>query len=451
MLRLGRTRSLMKPYRTSTTLFLLLALATVAGCGSVPGGAGGAAAGSASPTPVVFWHSMAGELSRALRILVDRFNALHPATPVELVYQGGYDLLQQKIRTSVVAGHPPVMAQMYEAWTAYLNRDKGQEAIASLDRWIRDPAFRKDDFFPVLLDDGCFDGVYLALPCNKSFPVLYYNKDLFRAAGLDPEKPPATWAEFAACGRKLTLDTNGDGRPEQWGFSFAVDPWIFLCMVLQNGGAFLSADGKTSHFDEPPAIEAMQFWIDATRGPDRFAFHTTEFEPQNEYVAGKVAMVLSTSVSKSFMKPLIRFDMGIAPMPQGRRKASIMAGTNVGIFRKAPPALQRAAFEFLEFFSNTENTTYWAIKTNYIPVRRSAVASKVWREWVRLDPTAAVPISQMEFASYEPRFPEWADCRKMLARAMTRALQEGGNAPARLREANREINARLARRLAQVR
>ena len=436
--------------RSSVVRVVALLLSVLAGLGGCGGESASTPAGP-EPEPVLFWHSMAGDLGKSMRKIVDEFNASHPQTPIEPVYQGGYDLLQQKIRTSVVAGSPPVMAQMYEAWTAYLNRDRGQEAIADLGPHLLEPDFALDDLFPVLLTDGTFDGEFLAIPFNKSFPVLYYNKDLFRAAGLDPEKPPATWAQFAEYGRKLVRDRDGDGRTDVWGWMFAVDPWLYLCQVLQNGGSFVSEDGRSAHLDEAPAIEALQYWIDATKNPGAFALRSTEFEPQNEFVAGTVAMLLTSSVSKSFMKPLIRFDMGMAPIPQGRRKAAILAGTNVGIFRKASERQRQAAWEFLKFFSNTANTTYWAIKTNYIPVRRSALSSKVWKDWVALDPTAAVPISQMEYACYEPRYPEWVDCRKILMQAMTRSLQEGGNAQARLTEANREINQRLARRLGGAR
>ncbi|MBI2945513.1 MAG: ABC transporter substrate-binding protein [Candidatus Wallbacteria bacterium] len=413
--------------------------------------AGGCGGGGVEPErgrvqPVVFWHSMAGDLGKTMRVIIEKFNALHPQTPVEAVYQGGYDLLAQKIRTSVVAGQPPVMAQMYEAWTAYLNRDRGQEAILDLRPMLAEPGFDREDVYPVLMEDVTFDGQVLAMPFNKSFPVLYYNRDLFLAAGLDPDRPPATWTEFAEYGRKLTRDTNGDGHNDIWGWSFAVDPWLYLCMVLQNGGTFLSEDGRSANFDRPPAVEALEYWIDACSGPRPFALRSTEFEPQNEYVAGKVAMVLTSSVSKAFMKPMIRFDMGMAPIPQGARHASIVAGTNVGIFRKASPEQQRAAWEFIQFFSATENTTFWAIKTNYIPVRRSATKSKVWTEWLKLDPTAGVAIRQMESATFEPRFPEWVDCRKVLSQAMTQALQERGNARERLAAANKEINAKLARR-----
>ncbi|MBI3893858.1 MAG: extracellular solute-binding protein, partial [Candidatus Wallbacteria bacterium] len=123
---------------------LLAAGLWTGGCGAVSGTATGQGAGGKTVEPIVFWHSMAGDLGKAMRTIIDKFNALHPATPIEAVYQGGYDLLQQKIRTSVVAGQPPVMAQMYEAWTAYLNRDRGQEALLPLDGFVTDADFKKE-------------------------------------------------------------------------------------------------------------------------------------------------------------------------------------------------------------------------------------------------------------------------------------------------------------------
>lgn len=428
--------------RWVATTIIALSLALWAG-----GGLTGCRGAKKEQKGVVFWHSMAGQLGKVMQGIIDEFNETHPETPIVPVYQGGYDMLSQKIRAAVLAGEPPDMAQMYEAWTAYLNREKGEEEVLPLNDFIaNDPDFDQEDIFPVLTRNGTFDGQVLAMPFNKSFPVVYYNKEMFSENGLDPEAPPRTWDEFAEIGRKLTKDQDGDGRPEIWGWSFTVDPQIFLCMVLQNGGTILSATGKHVSFDGPPAVKALQWFLDAVHGPQAFAYRSTGYEPQSDFMARKVAMVLSSSVSKSFMKPFARFDMGIAPIPQGKTQASVLAGTNVGIFKRSPPHKQKVAWDFLKFFTNTENTAKWAVKTNYMPVRHSALETDTFRKALEEDPTVIVPISQIDHARFEPRTPQWVDCRKTLNEYLIKAIVSGKDPARWLAQATSDINTRLRRR-----
>lgn len=374
---------------------------------------------------VVFWHSMAGDLKDVLENIVNKFNQGRTKNRVILRYQGEYGNLKNKITSALRANSPPDMAQMYEAWTSFYNSEKGREAIRPLNDLIeRDKAELNlaADVYPVMLEDNTWDGKVYSFPFNKSFPVLFYNKELFARAGLDKEKPPATWDEFAAAGRKLMQDTNNDGKIDVWGWALNVDPWIFECMVLQNGGKLADGDTRIKPLNSREMLEAVNFYMDAIHGPKAFAYRTNGREFQNDFIAQRVGMIVTTCVSKSFMLDQIGFEWGMAPLPMGKVKRSIMSGTNIGIFNGSPKEKQEAAWQFIKFFTTAEIQEFWAIRTAYVPVRRSAVASQPFRQFLETDATPMAAIAQLDYATFEPRAQAWVDIRDKLGQALLRCL-----------------------------
>lgn len=372
-----------------------------------------------------FWHSMAGELGDALKVLIERFHERHPDIRVVSVYQGSYGSLSQKLIGAVIAQEPPDVSQAYPAWISFLNQDPENPAVLSLDaRIAADPEFHQEDIIQVLLEDCQLNGQLYALPFNKSFPVLYYNREMFEQAGL---QPPKTWAEFAQVGRTLTRDDDLDGRPEQWGWAFNNDSWIFECTVLQFGGSLINADGVTAPFDNDAAVRALEVFVDSAFGIKPYAYPVTGYDHQSDFVARKVAMIQTSSVSRKFMKEQLRFDYGMLPLPAGTRKAAILSGTNICMFntkdgKAADTARQEASWKFLKFFSSAEATAYWSIRTSYVPVRKSAL--ELMEKYLEQDPNARAAIDQLEYAYFEPTLPAWYECRQILRNCFQKVTTE---------------------------
>lgn len=410
----------------------------VAGCG----GGSGLPPGT---TRVRFWHSMAGPLGKALRQVVEGFHKENPDVHVEPIFQGGYAQLSQKINLALLDGSPPELAQMYENMIAFCNRK--EETILSLDdRIAADPELDFGDVFEPFRRTVLLGGRTFSLPPTKSFPVLYCNAALLKEAGLD--RPPTTWDELAEVARRITRDLDGDGTPDRWGYAFVNDPWIFECMVLQEGGAFLKPDG-TAALGGEPARKAMRWLLEATgqgRGP-AFAYRTTGFDHQLDFAEGRVAMIIGSTVSRGFMEEQIDFGMWVAPIPQGPVKATVMAGPNVAIFAGVPEANRQAAWRFLRYMTRTEVTLYWAIATNYLPVRRSALEHPTYQRRLAADPGFGAGVAQLEYAQSEPPLPSWYECRQILNNTMQKCFQE----PARMDALITEGVAEMDRVLAQER
>jgi len=389
-----------------------------------------------------FWHAMAGELGDALKVLIERFHERHPGIRVVSVYQGSYGSLSQKLIGAVIAHEPPDVSQVYPAWVSFLNQDAAKPAVMALDDLIAgDPSFDAADLIQVMLDDCRLNGRLYALPFNKSFPVLYVNNEMLRRASM---QPPTTWAEFARAGRAMTIDADNDGRPEQWGWAFNNDAWIYSGAVLQFGGSLLAPDGRSAPFDEEPAVDALEAFVDAAFGRVPYAYAVTGYDHQSDFVARKVAMIQTSSVSRKFMQDQIRFDYAMLPLPAGTRKAAILSGTNIGMFHTGDEARQQATWEFIKFFVSAEATAYWSMRTSYVPVRRSALA--LMASYLETDPNARAAIEMLDYAYYEPTTPAWYECRQILRNYFQKVTTEYPDLKVDSRPERRRILADYMRR-----
>ena len=368
---------------------------------------------------VRFWHAMGGPLGEVLDSMIDEFNADHPGWFIKSESMGSYDALKQKILASIVARNQPDMAQAYEAWISTL---LGGGALVDLGEL--DPGFQNqmNDFFPVFIQDSIYDGRLMSLPFNKSVPVIYYNKDLFRRAGLDPDQPPQTWDEFARISRKLTRDLDGDGKPDQWGFKFTDHATYFECLLVQNGGRLFDERDHTMLFNSAEGAEALQYLVDLVRKYHAADFYLAGYQHQIDFAAQKAAMIVTSCVSRTFMKKQLKFDWGIAPLLKEKQRGTLVYGTNIVIFARSSDLKQHVAWEFIKWFTSPENAARWSLRTNYVPVRRSSLLLPIMRDEFRENPESLVPIRELDHAFFEPRFAQWLRIREYLGDAVKATL-----------------------------
>jgi ABC-type glycerol-3-phosphate transport system substrate-binding protein len=354
---------------------------------------------------------------------------------------GSYTALSQKLMASVAAGNEPLLAQSYEAWTSQLLEKDAVKPFGDYISEMVDTGYLSD-FFPVMLAECSRNGKLTSMPFNKSVPVYYYNKDLFAKAGLDPEKFPATWDQFIAAAKKLTLDADHDGIPEQWGTAFPTGAaWMFQCLVLQNGGEIFSPDGKKVVFDSPEGIEALQYLVDLVH-KHKVAFLTTGFEHQNDFLSGRVAMIQSSSASLAYMAlQKIPFNMGIAPLPMKKRPAVVLSGTNIIMFRKPGEDLMARGWELVKWMTEPKNTARWSAETSYLPVRRSAFNEKILKDKFARYPGLESAYRQLEHAYPEPNAVVWNTGRSIMDEDGLQPALKGFKTPAQaLHKAAKKIN-----------
>ncbi len=405
-------------------------------------GGGGDGDAGASGEPLRFWHAMGGPLGRSLEQLVADYNA-GAAHPVENVSMGQYEALSQKIMAAVAAGGPPDLAQCYEAWTANL---VANGSIVPFDGFLEDSAGRalRADLVDVFASASEQGGKLWSFPFNKSVRCLYYNRDHFREAGLDPDRPPRTWAEYREYARRLTVDADGDGRPERFGFASQITASMFENLIVQNGGSLLNGDETRVAFDSPEGLEALEFMADLLVR-DGTSLVSSGFEYQNEFLAGKVAMIEGSSVTLAFLEGKYTFALGVAALPAGKKDTQLIAGTDVVLFA-TDPARQRAAFEFVRWFTDTPQTARWAAETGYLPVRRSALEHPVLTARMDAVPGLREALGQLARATPQPKAPGWYAGRTILEREAIEPVLRGTLEPAAaLKAAAEKANAEMAR------
>ncbi len=368
---------------------------------------------------VRFWHAMGGPLGEVLNSMIDEFNAEHPGWFIKSESMGSYDALKQKLLASIVAHNQPDMAQSYEAWISTL---LGGDALVDLGEL--DPSFKNelDDFFPVFIKDSFYDGRLMSLPFNKSVPIIYYNKDLFRRAGLDPEEPPQTWEEFARVARQLTRDLNGDGKPDLWGFEFTDHATLFECLLIQNGGELFDLESRTMLFNSPEGVEALQYLVDLVRKDRAADFYLAGYQHQVDFAAEKVAMIVASCVSRTFMAKQLKFDWGLAPLLRKKQQGAMVYGTNIIIFSRSSLEKQRVAWEFIKWFTSPLNAARWSLNTGYVPVRKSVLKLPVMLKELGENPDSLVPIQELDHAFFEPRFSQWIRIREYIGDAVKETL-----------------------------
>ena len=347
---------------------------------------------------LTFWHAMSGDNEAAMVKITEDFMKEYPHIKVELQNQGGYTDLFDKLMAAAKAGQLPNLAQIYSNRLSWYV-DKG--LVLDLTPYMNDAkigftAEELADIPEMFLDNCIWDGGQYALPFNKSMMVLYYNVDMLAEAGVEV---PTTWEEWAEASKKLTKDTDGDGEPDIYGTVFAnnlstdIAPWVH-----QAGGTALLDDATgTPLFDSEAMKEAISFLNGMFQdGSARFAD-----EDKNANVPvqqGRAAMcVASTSALPTIEKNTMEgINIHCAALPGNKTNDQLYYGTNVTIYDVGTDAEKEAAWLYLKYFIATDNTAYFASQTGYMPVRKSAMASDVYKDVLAAKPMKQVPMDNFD-------------------------------------------------------
>lgn len=359
---------------------------------------------AAAPVTVQFWHGLSGGPETELKSLTDKFNSTNgKSITVKLVNQGAYGDLQKKLMASIAAKTLPDVAQVYNNWI-----NESLSSVVPLDDFVAKDFDNYNDIVESYRNEGAELGKIYTLAFNKSSQVLFYNKDEFKKLGINP---PATWEELAADAKKIKGDT---GKPAL-GYDDLVA--MFQQYMLQNGSEFIS-DGQVK-FTGPDGVAAYKFISELyLNGYARLAgedkYMSGPFGNQNVY------MYVGSSAGASYIKAN-GFELGAAPLPKGKKGAVPQAGTNIAMFTQEP-ANQAAAWEYLKFLTQADNTAEWAMKTGYLPVRTSAFQSQTYQDFMAKDEVAKAAFAQVGDQYFESAFKGSNEVRTLLGTEVESAI-----------------------------
>ncbi len=361
-------------------------------------------------TKIDFYYpvQVGGPITKVIEDYIGRFQAKFPNIEVSPVYAGNYQDTTTKALTAARANTPPAVAVLL-AVDKFTLIDEG--VIEPLDAYIKTDADKAwlNGFHKPFLDGGVALDKLWSIPFQRSTAVLYYNKQAFKEAGLDPEKPPKTWDEMVQFGKAVTTKDSA-GRVMRWGVGIPGNvgsaQWLFEALCAQNGARLVNDTGNKTFFDDPKVVEALQYWTDLSKvhnihPPGILQWGTAPAD----FLAGRLAMLWHTTGNLTNVRANAKFPFGLAPYPGHPKPASVLGGGNIYIFKKAPSEQKAAAIELMKFLTSDEILADWSIKTGYVAPRPGSWETGAMKKYVAEVPEALValnqiPVSVPEFSTY---------------------------------------------------
>ncbi|HEY5791248.1 MAG TPA: ABC transporter substrate-binding protein [Gammaproteobacteria bacterium] len=390
--------------------------------------------------------AVGGALTKIVDGLVADFMKENPDINVKAIYAGNYNDARIKALAALKSGQPAQLSVMFSIDIYELIE---QDAIVAFDDIVQTDADRAwlNGFFPSLMENGKTAGKTWGIPFQRSTIVMYYNKDAFREAGLDPEKPPATWDELVAAGKKL-VKKNGN-QVERWGMmipSTGYPYWMFGALTMQNGQTLMNGDGNQTYFDAAATKEALQFWQDLGSKHGVMPSGTIEWGTlRKNFLEGQTAIMWHSTGNLTAVKDSAKFDFGVAMLPANKRRGTPTGGGNFYIFKQTSAEERTAAMKLVRFMTQPERTAEWSIKTGYIGTRPDAYETAALKQYVIEFPPAAVARDQLEFATAELSTYQTGRVRKLLDDAIQSVLTGSKSVDEALGSAQQQADGLLKR------
>lgn len=319
---------------------------------------------AAQPVELTFWNGFTASDRPFLEAILQEFNETHPDIQVVMDIQP-WDTMYQKLLPSWTSGGEPDLAAMsYNVIPQYV----AAGLLAPLDSFYEGYA-DEANFSEASLSGMTVDGQRYGVPMISFGLMLYYNKDMFEAAGLDPESPPQTWEEWQNAIETLSVDEDGDGTYDQYGLIWGdhAAPNIWPALIWGGGGDFVSEDGSSSMLDDPATVEAVQTWNDLLFQSGRVPLGLSGVEADNLMITQKAAMEISGPwMINAFIDAGINF--GIAQIPESPAGRFTQGDAVYMVVGQSSPN-KEAAYEFLKFWQEEWAQIFWSQNVGFPPVR----------------------------------------------------------------------------------
>jgi len=358
-----------------------------------------------APVEVSFYYPVAvgGPITKIIDGYAAEFEKENPGIKLKPIYSGSYQESIAKALTSLKSGEPPVMSILLSTDMFTLI---DEDAIVPFDEMIKtneDRAWLKG-FYPAFMENSQTGGKTWGIPFQRSTIVLYWNKEMFKEAGLDPNRAPQTWQEQLQYAQKLTK-RDGSGNVTQWGIqipSSGFPYWLFQALAIENGVNLMNEAGTQTYYDRPEVIGALGYWVDLARKHKVHPEGIVEWgTTPRDFFERKMAMMWTTTGNLTNVKNNAKFDFGVAMLPAGKQRGSPTGGGNFYVFRKSTPQQREAAMKFIKWATQPARAAQWSIDTGYVAVSPAAYETPVMKKYVADFPAAAVARDQLPYAKAE--------------------------------------------------
>lgn len=354
--------------------------------------------------------------------LVAAFTAQYPDIHVELGHVPGQEDYRQRLALDFTAGAPPdVMLLNYRRFAQFAD----QGGLAPLDAYLtQSDVLNTEDFFPVALEAFQFEEQLWCIPQNVSSLVVYYNRDLFDAAGLPYPAGDWTQADFLALAQALTQDTDGDGVTDQYGVGLEPNLFRLAPFIWQNGGDLVDDPDRPTRLtlDTPPALQALE-WFAALQtqyhvAPDAVAEATISSE--DRFLNGQLAMFFNSRRGVPTYRTIQSFVWDVAPLPGGAQRRGILHSD--GYCMAATAANKDAVWTFIEFANSDAGQTVIATTGRTVPSLRAVAESPAFLDAGQPPANSQVYLDTLDDLGRVPTMPGWPFIEELASREIERAF-----------------------------
>ena len=355
----------------------------------------------AEPVTIDWWFAHGGRLGEKVQSIVADFNASQNAYKVEATYKGNYHDTMTAGIAAFRSKNPPHILQVFEVGTASMMAAKGAIKPVYEVMAASGLPWSPDVYLPTVA--GYYttpDGQMLSMPFNSSTPVLYYNVEAFKKAGLDPDKPPKTWEEVEAYARKLVAA----GYPG--GFSTAWISWIHLenLSAWHNTPFGTKANGfggldTEFVFNSPLHVQHVQKLADWQQ-EKIFVYGGRRNKGNAKFSAGEVAMYTESSAGYAGFKKTCKFPFRTAMLPywseaKGAPQNTIIGGASLWVMQGHADAEYKGVAAFFNYLSKPEVQADWHQFTGYLPITTAAYEYTQKQGFYKENPDMETALKQM--------------------------------------------------------
>ncbi|MGI8587154.1 MAG: ABC transporter substrate-binding protein [Chloroflexia bacterium] len=418
---------------------------------TVPTGASTPTGGqTGSAVTIHFWHTQSRANQTEINSLVKEFNDSHPGVNVVPEFKNNYDDLLKAVQAAGAGGSLPDLTVGYENWLPGLVKS---DLVVPFDDFVNGPdGYRQaelEDFFPAFLSTNVYpnlSGKMWSFPFTKSMPMLWYNMDLLKAAGID--KPPATWDEFVA-------DSKAVSKPDKgiYGYEFEPGTSEFIAGVYSRGGSITNADQSQFLFNNPAGQAQLQMLADGVKNHYFLSTPPNKFQYEIDFANQKCAFIIASSTSVSYIKsyypknqPSYDFNWTGTVIPHGadvRAPVTTLYGGNV-ILYKTTPEREKAAWSFVKWFTQSDQNARWAATSGYLPLTKSAQNNAQLQAAWKKEPRLRASFDNLQYATAsEPKVGSYQQVRDIIFQAIQAAVSGTKTAGDALSAAQNDSNATM--------
>lgn len=386
--------------------------------------------------------AVGGAAADTIQGLTDDYVAANPSVSIHPIYAGSYTEAATKAITAARGGNAPQLSVVGAAEMFSLIEE---DIIEPFDAYVTDEEMESwiGGFYPSFMQNSQAGGKTWGIPFQRSTPVMYWNKAAFAEAGLDPEVPPANWAELVEMGQKLTKH-DASGNVTQWGLripSAGFPYWLFQGLSTPNDAILANADGNVTNFDDPKIVEALEFLVALSKEHKIMAEGSIDWgATPKAFFEGESAMIWTTTGNLTNITNNAPFEFGVSMLPAKIHRGAPTGGGNFYLFKDASTEQKTAAVEFVKWITAPDQAARWSIATGYVAPRADAWETDAMKEYVKRVPGALVARNQLEFAVSELTTYENQRVVKILNDALSAAITGQKSAQEALSQAQAEAD-----------